>query len=228
MGEAQTQIQQQTMDLEQQNMALQDKAQTLMMVQQRAQEIATGGNAAVQQGAPPMPPVGMGGGAPAGGAPMGGPPMGGGPAMSGGMPAPAPQMSGGGMEAMGQSPMGAVMSTESPSSAEMPQQINPQFLEQAGGLNDAGAFDAAALATMAQSPGFRDMVVDYVPTLERALDNLGRTLLTLWIQEREIKEQLGDETFGDMEDNLRAVFEGLGKLILQMNRNAILTEMPNK
>jgi len=229
MGEAQTQIQQQTMDLEQQNMALQDKAQTLMMVQQRAQEIAGGGSAAVQQGAPPMPPPGMGGGAPAGGPAMGGgaPPAGPG-AMGGGMPAPAPQMSGGGMEAMGQSPMGAVMSTESPSSAEMPQQINPQFLEQAGGLEDAGAFDAAALATMAQSPGFRDMVVDYVPTLERALDNLGRTLLTLWIQEREIKEQLGDETFGDMEDNLRAVFEGLGKLILQMNRNAILTEMPNK
>jgi len=58
MGEAQTQIQQQSADLEQQNLALQDKAQTLAMVQQRAQEIAGGGAPAVAQGAPPMPAPG--------------------------------------------------------------------------------------------------------------------------------------------------------------------------
>lgn len=231
MGEAQTQIQQQDSDLQQQSVALQDKAQTLMMVQQRAQEIATGGPEAVQQGAPPMPPPGAG--APQGAPPPGGAaPQGAAPPQGGAMPSPAPEATGGGMAAAGMSPgmeggmppTGATMNTESPSAMEIQQQVNPQFLEGAAGMNDTGTFDAAAIASMAQSPSFRDMVVDYVPTLERALDNLGRVLLTMWMQEGDLKKQLGDEDYTDTEDNLRVVFEGLGKLILQMNRNAIVVD----
>lgn len=215
MGEAQTQIQQQGMDLQQQQMALEDKANTLMMVQQRAQEIAMGGPEAVAQGAPPMGPPGA---PPPQGAPApGGMPPGGAPQQGAPMPGPAPEMMGGaGMST------GAAMPTESPSAMEIQNQVNPQFLEQAGALNDAGAFDAAAIASMAQAASFRDMVVDYVPTLERALDNLGRIMLSLWLQESELKEQIGEEEYADLEDNLRAVFDGLGNLILQINRNAIV------
>ena len=224
MGEAQTQMQQQASDLQMQQMALQDKSQTLSTVQQRAQEIAMGGAEAVQMGAPPMAMPGMGGpegmppeGAmpPGGAMPPQGAPQGPMPPGGGGMQAPAPDaaMPGG---------MGAVMQTESPSASEIQQQVNPQFLEQAAGLNDTQAFDAAAISSMAQSPSFRDMVVDYVPTLERALDNLGRIMLTLWMQEGELQQQLGDEDYSQLEDNIRAVFEGLGELVLQMNRQAIV------
>jgi hypothetical protein len=224
MGEAQTQIQQQMADLEQQAVALQDKAQTLQMVQQRAQEMGAGGAPVVGMGAPPMPPPGMGGGAPA---PGGAPPdqFAGG---MGGAAAPAPM---GGMT--GQEPMqpmagGAMMATETPSSTEIQNQINPQFLEQVGQLGDTGTFDAAAIASMAQSPSFRDMVTDYVPTLERSLDNMARILLSMWMQESELKEQIGEEQYVNLEDNIRAVFEGLGELILDMNRNAIVMEQqPN-
>jgi hypothetical protein len=206
MGEAHTQIQQQVSDMQQQQMALQDKAQTLMMVQQRAMEIASGGGQAVGQGAPPMPPPG-----------------------GGGMPQPAAQSTMGGMNAAATTPEGmASMRTEAPSATEIQQQVNPQFLDQAGQLSeqfqDPSAFDAAAIASMAQAPSFRNMVVEYVPTLERALDNLGRVLLTTWMQEKSLKDDLGDEEFGDVEDNLRAVFEGLGALILQINRNAIVMD----
>lgn len=216
MGEAHTQIQQQTSDLQMQQMALQDKAQTLMMVQQRAQEIATGGAAAVQQGAPPMMSGPQSAPPPGGAPPQGAMP----PDQGGGMPAPAPEMQGPGMG------MGAMMNTESPSSMEISQQVNPQFLEQAANLDDTGVFDAAAISSMAQSPSFRDMVVDYVPTLERALDNLARVLLSLWMQEAELKKKIGDEDFSDLEDNTRAVFEGLGNLVLQLNRNAIAIQEP--
>jgi hypothetical protein len=220
MGEAQTQIQQQMADLEQQAMALQDKAQTLGMVQQRAQEMAAGGAPAVGMGAPPMPPPGMG--APQG-APQGAPPqpMAGG---MGGVPSPAPMGGMTGQEQMQPMGPGAMMATETPSASEIQNQVNPQFLEQAGQLGDTGAFDAAAIGSMAQSPSFRDMVTDYVPTLERALDNLGRILLTMWMQEAELKEQIGEEQYVDLEDNIRAVFEGLGELVLSMNRNAIVME----
>lgn len=223
MGEAQTQIQQQMMDLEQQAMALQDKAQTLQTVGMRAQEIAGGGAAAVGAGAPPMPPPGAG-------APPTDPAMAGG---MGGAPAPTPM---GGMSgqdpmmapSMMQPPIGATMATDAPSAMEIQQQVNPQFLEAAGQLGDAGTFDAAALASMTRDPSFRDMVVDYVPTLERALDNIGRTLLSLWMQESELKDRIGDEEFTSMEDNLRTVFEGLGELIISMNQNATVLSAPTK
>jgi len=120
--------------------------------------------------------------------------------------------------------MGATMNTESPSASEIQNQVNPQFLEQAAGLEDQDSFDAAAIASMSQNPSFRDMVIDYVPTLERSLDNLGRIMLTMWMQEGELKQQLGDEDYSKLEDNIRAVFEGLGELILQMNRNAIVMQ----
>lgn len=217
MGEAQTQIQQQMADLSAQAMALQDKAQTLQIVGQRAQEIAGGGALAVGAGAPPMPAPGAT--APQG-APQGAPPQ----QMAGGMGgAPAPGAMGGmsGQEQMMPTPTsGAMMATETPSASEIQAQVNPQFLEQAGQLQDTETFDAAAISSMAQAPSFRDMVTDYVPTMERALDNMGRVLLTMWMQETELKEQIGEDAYVDLEDNLRAVFDGLGGLILSMNRNA--------
>ena len=211
MGEAHSQLQQQAAGLQQAQQQINDTTAVLQQVQQRAQEIASGGAPAVQQGAPPIMP----GAAGASAAPPTAPPAAA-PAPTGGMPQPAPQMPAGGM--------GAVMQTESPSAMEIQQQVNPQFLEQAGQLNDQGVFDAAAIASIGQSPSFRDTVVDYVPTMERALDNLGRTMLTLWLQEGELKQQFGEEEFSKLEDNLRAVHEGLGELVLQLNRNA--TVMP--
>lgn len=227
IGEKQTQIQQQLMDLQQQQMNLEQTNTLLNEVGQRASEIAMGGAAAVQQGAPPTgmapPPEGMA--PPAGMAP----PPGGAPAPAvEGAPAGDPMAGGmGGMPAGGQDPMapggfGATMPTEAPSATEIQNQVNPQFLESAAQLNDTNAFDAAAIASMAQSPSFQNMVTDYVPTLERALDNLGRILLTMWMQESELKQQIGEEQYVDMEDNIRAVFEGLGELILSMNKNAIM------
>ena len=241
MGEAHTQIQQQMSDFQQQQLALQDKAQTLMMVQQRAQEIAGGGGQVVGQGAPPMPPPGMGmedpnAGQPGPGAMQPGPEMmGGGMAGAAGSPAGMPAQGMGGPPPQDPSQQGAppqqggaMMATESPSATEIQQQVNPQFLDQAGQLSeqfqDPSVFDAAAIGSMAQSPSFRDMVVDYVPTLERALDNVGRIMLTMWMQESDLKEQIGDDEFSKLEDNIRAVFEGLGGLVLQMNRNAIIMD----
>ena len=126
-----------------------------------------------------------------------------------------------------QQPPGATMTADDGSVESLMNQVNPQFMEQAGNLNDAGAFDAASLASMAQSPSLKDLVGSYLPNLEKSLDNVGRVLLTLWMDESSIKEDIGNETYISLEDNLRQVFKGMGDLILKINQNTLVLKGPN-
>lgn len=196
-------------------------------------------------GAPPMQP-GAGGAPPAGGVPSASGPQG---AMGAPAPAPAPggaqppvgmamQQGGGPQAAMGglQSGMDpsqqqqqppAMMNADDGSVESIMNQVNPQFMEQAGNLNDAGAFDAAALSSMAQTPALKDLVSAYVPNLEKSLDNIGRVLLSLWMDESTIKADIGAEAYVSLEDNLRTVFRGLGDLVLKINQNSALLRGPN-
>jgi hypothetical protein len=200
-------------------------------------------------GAAPMQP-GPGGAPPAGGVPVAPGPPG---AMGAPAPAPAPggaqppvgmamQQGGGPQAAMGgmqpgmdpsqqqqqqQQPPAAMMNADDGSVEGIMNQVNPQFMQQAGQLNDAGTFDAAALSSMAQTPALKDLVGAYVPNLEKSLDNIGRVLLSLWMDESRIKEDIGNETYIGLEDNLRTVFKGLGDLILKINQNTAIMRGPN-
>lgn len=197
-------------------------------------------------GAPDMPP-------PPGGAPgPGGVPVAPGPPGAMGAPAPAPapggaqpplgmamQQGGGPQAAVGgmqpgmdpsqqqQQPPPAMMNADDGSVESIMNQVNPQFMQQAGQLNDAGTFDAAALSSMAQTPALKDLVGAYVPNLEKSLDNIGRVLLSLWMDESRIKEDIGTETYIGLEDNLRTVFKGMGDLILKINQNTAIMRGPN-
>jgi hypothetical protein len=236
-----------------QQQGLQSQMQLLQQIQQRTNMIAGGGGAMgspaaaaaamggpmdpsmMGAGAPPMQP-GPGGAPPAGGTP-GAPQM---PQSAPqGQPGMAMQQGGGPQAAMGgmqpgmdpsqqqqQAPQ-AMMNADDGSVESIMNQVNPQFLEQAGNLNDAGAFDAAALSSMAQTPALKDLVGAYVPNLEKSLDNIGRVLLSLWMDESKIKQDLGAETFISLEDNLRTVFKGLGDLILKINQNTAVMRGPN-
>lgn len=100
-------------------------------------------------------------------------------------------------------------------------QINPNMLESAGDLGNAGVFDLATMSMMAASPVLHDIISTYVPNLEKAVDNLGRILLTLWMQESEVKQMIGDLEYTTLEERLRTVFKGLGDLVIKINRNAV-------
>jgi hypothetical protein len=114
----------------------------------------------------------------------------------------------------------AMMGADGPNADALAAEINPQFLEQAARLQSSDVFDAAAVASLAQSPAVKELVGEYLPNLEKALDNLGRVLLTLWMQEPEIKTDVGESTFADLEDNLRGTFKGLGDLVLKLSQGA--------
>ena len=124
-----------------------------------------------------------------------------------------------------QMPM-AMMNADDGSIESLQQQINPQFLDSAAALQDEGIFDAAALASMAQAPSLRDLVAAYIPNLEKALDNLGRVLLTLYMDESRIKSDMGVETFITLEENLRNTFKGLGELLLKINQSSVVLRGP--
>lgn len=216
--------------------ALQQMQQILSEVQQRAQMIDQGGG---QMAAPAAAagmmagPGSMGGQAPMAPAPMGGqqPPMGQGGGMpptdqGGGMPPTGGDVPpGGGMVPMGapppppQPPPPPPVMPEGPVSPQnLEQQINPDFLQNAGSLQDAGIFDAAAIASMSKQRNVRDMVQNYLPAVERAMDNLGRMLMLFYMKEGEIKQQIGAESYEETEQKLRDVFKGLGETILALTR----------
>jgi hypothetical protein len=136
----------------------------------------------------------------------------------------------GAMQQQGQQqpPPQAMMNADDGSVESLMGQVNPQFIEQAGQLNDAGTFDAASLASMAQAPALKDLVGAYLPNLEKSLDNIGRVLLSLWMDESKIKKDIGDETYISLEDNLRSTFKGMGELILKINQNTLVLRGPNE
>ncbi len=224
--------------LQQQMSELQAQLDVLMTVQDRAQQIAGGGGEAppAPEGSAPMPP------APAGGTPA---PMPAAPPAPGGTEAaPAPMDPG--MQGMpeGMDPAAGVdpaaqgqeqameqplpvMRTEEPSSTEIASQINPAFLGDAAQLHETGAFDAGTIASLARNGNLRNVSSQYAASLEESVDDLGRTLLTLYMQEPQLKEQLGDDTFLDLETQLRDTFHGLGKLVLSLTHNSSMLESDN-
>ena len=216
--------------LQQQINQLQAQLDVLVTVQERANQIDTGAAGPSEQlpqdpAAAPPDPQAMGGGA--GGMPpappmdpsMGQPPQD--PSM--GQPPMDPSMAPYGAQGMdptaGQPPPGPVMRTEEPSSNEIAAQINPSFLEQAGQFQGMGAFDAGAVSSLAQTPSLKNISSQYAANLEDSVDDLGRTLLTLYMQEGELKEQLGEEAFVKLEDELRNTFKNLGELTLTLSHN---------
>jgi hypothetical protein len=125
-----------------------------------------------------------------------------------------------------QAPQG-VMTADAGDPASMMSQVNPQFADQVSQLQDAGMFDTGMLGSMAQTPALRDMVGAYLPNLEKALDNSGRMLLTLWMDEGRIKEDVGDEAYVALETNMRSAQRTLGDLILKVNQTSSVLRGPN-
>lgn len=215
--------------------ALQQQAQTLSAVQQRAQGIDAGGGAAASpqgmtasmgmppvqvMGAPPMaPPQGAPQGAPQGDPSQGMPPQG---DPSQGMP-PGGDPSQGmqqGMDPNAPPPPPPPVMSETPTPDTIANQISPAFLNDAAVLNDPQVFDAAAVATFAKPKALAEIFQNYGASLEDALDKLGRSLLLVYTQTRDIRAKLGDEAHRLLEQRIRDVFQGMGSALILLNNSS--------
>lgn len=167
-------------------------------------------------GAPPAPALGAPAAPPMTGAPGAAPaPM----AAPGPSPAAMPGAQQPGMDpTMGQGAPPPVM-TQSPSAESLAGQISPQFMNDAALLGDPQVFDAAAVATFAKPKALREILQNYAPSLDTAVDKLGRSLLLLYTQTRDIRERIGDDAHRDLEQRVRDVFRSLGDVLLLLQEH---------
>lgn len=226
--------------LAEQHRDLSNQLSAIETVKQRAMQIAAEQQGAAPPGAPaevpqqPMPgapspegtPEGMPQemppeGAPPGALPMEVPEISEMPAAGMGMdfgPAGAPP--GAGPADMMGAPGAQGAPDAAPSPEELAAQAGPQ-MEEAAKLRDPEAFAATAIGSMATDANLSESVADYVPDLESAVDSLGRMLMTLWIKEEELRPDLGEQDYTDLEKRLRTVFNNLGGLVLKVNQTAL-------
>ena len=133
-----------------------------------------------------------------------------------------PPMEGGGGMPMDPAAMGGGV-PQDPSMMEPPE-INPEFMQSAAALDDQGVFDTAAVASVLQSPTLSEQVVGYLPTLEKALDGLGRVILAISLKESELREEIGQSDYVSLEQNIKRVFRGLGDIIIKLNQHTLSLE----
>lgn len=225
--------------LQAQQASIAQMQQLVSELQQRAMGIDQGGGAM----AAPMAAAGMSAGAPADPnmmAPV--PGMPGDPAMQQGAPQGDPSMQQGqgapqdpnampmdpnALAAQGQDPsMGmqpeapppTAMMPKSPNPAMFEQEINPDHLGDAQALNDQGVFDASAVASLANVRSVKDLLQNYIPVLDNALDRLGRSLLLLYVKSREIRERIGEEAYTQLEQKVRDTFRMLGDSLMAIEQ----------
>lgn len=108
---------------------------------------------------------------------------------------------------------------QAPTPDTIAQQINPAFLNDAALMNDPQVFDAAAVASFAKPKALREILQNYAPSLDQAVDKLGRTLLLLYTQTRDVREKIGDDAHRDLEQRVRDVFRAMGDALLTLKEH---------
>lgn len=105
-----------------------------------------------------------------------------------------------------------------------PPPTGPGPMQGGAQMGDPDIYGLGALNSLSHNPDVRDLLSVYSPTIEKALDNIGRMLMTFWIRGYKAKQSLGEETYYTTEESLRSVFKGIGSLLIKINRQ--VTAMP--
>ncbi len=125
-----------------------------------------------------------------------------------------------------QMPMQAVDNTQMQVPAQQPlmqaaaqgQQFNPQMVQDAVNLQDPQMFEAGALASFAQEPDVKSMLVDYLPDFTNVLDKLGRSILLFNIDYENMEEFYGKEKLETILGSMRRVFKIIGDLVYDLKK----------
>lgn len=118
-----------------------------------------------------------------------------------------------------QAPPPQPVMSETPTADTIANMIDPKFLQDASLLGDPRVFDAAAVASLAKPRALREIFRNYAPTLDAALDKLGRTLILLYTQASELRDTMGDEAYQRIEQQARDTFRVLGDTLITLEEH---------
>ena len=109
-------------------------------------------------------------------------------------------------------------------SMEMPVQgydspvFDPSVMEQLAEIEDPELLDTGILATFAQNPDIKVLLVDYLPDFISAQDRLGRIILMLAYQKKELQDFFGSEKHTTLLSSCRKVFIVIGDLVTSLKQ----------
>lgn len=106
---------------------------------------------------------------------------------------------------------------EQPQTQEMPAQ-EPDFsnLQDFANMEDTDLFDTGVLASFAQYPDIKALLVEYLPDFLAAEDKIGRILLAFCSQKKEIEKFYGTEKSSILLSSCRRIFSILGDLVASL------------
>jgi hypothetical protein len=107
----------------------------------------------------------------------------------------------------------------------MPPQAQ-QTMQAAANVNDESIFNASAAASLLQYNPLNEAVAQELPNIEKALDSTARILVSVQMREAELVSQIGQDSYNELESNLRKVLGGLGDIILTLHKQKSMTSLP--
>ena len=121
--------------------------------------------------------------------------------------------------------MGPNMMPPPPPPGGMPPETT-QTMEAAMGTGSQEAFDSAVAGSLLQEDPFNESLATELPNIESAMDSIAKILVTLQLRNSELKEQMGEEDFFQLETNMRKVLGGLGDIILSTYNQKRMDSLP--
>jgi hypothetical protein len=82
-------------------------------------------------------------------------------------------------------------------------------------------FDVSALSTVLKATRDDQLTDQYMKPLMKALDSLGRMLMSFFWHGEQFAERYGDAEMPELEDSLRNTFEDLGTLIQAIDSKTV-------
>ena len=96
--------------------------------------------------------------------------------------------------------------------------FDPSVMEQIAEIEDPELMDTGILATFAQNPDIKTLLVDYLPDFISAQDRLGRIILMLSYQKKELQDFFGTEKHTTLLSSCRKIFTVIGDLVTSLKQ----------
>ena len=100
----------------------------------------------------------------------------------------------------------------------MPVRFDPSQLGTYAEFEDPDLMDTGILASFANDPDIKDILVDYIPDFLQQQDKLGRIILLFSMNKRDLEAFYGIDKLSELLLNCRKIFKFLGNLVQSLKQ----------